>query len=154
MEIRKANEKDVLGIVEQVKELTSHFGYGEWIFKYKDNVELIWQDFILSKIQSDKSEVLVAIDDHQIIGHIAFGIENLWEVYKYDKEVCLYTFFVDDKFRKHGIGKKLIQNAENWAKEKGILVFSTWVSTDNPNAFERYTHYGFKEHHRKMSKIL
>ena len=70
------------------------------------------------------------------------GIEN------YEKEIYLYRFFVDEKYRNDGIGtialNKIIELAKSQHKDISLDVIGENIARD------LYERLGFKTHYRRM----
>lgn len=66
----------------------------------------------------------------------------------YEKEVYLYRFFIDEKYRGQGIGtialSKLIEMAKEQNKDMSLEVIGENIARD------LYERLGFKTHYRKM----
>ena len=75
-----------------------------------------------------------------MIGFI--GIKN------YEKEIYLYRFFIDEKYRNNGIGtivlNKIIDLAKKENKDMSLEVIGENIARD------LYERLGFKTHYRRM----
>lgn len=67
------------------------------------------------------------------------------------KSICYSVFyveltelFVQDSFRKKGIGKGLVRYAEDWYRQQGIHDFQLFTGKDNIDAQEFYEHIGYR----------
>lgn len=78
--------------------------------------------------------------ENKMVGFI--GIKN------YEKEIYLYRFFIDDKYRNNGIGtialNKIIDIAKKQNKDMSLEVIGENITRD------LYERLGFKTHYRKM----
>ena len=76
----------------------------------------------------------------EMVGFI--GIKN------YEKEIYLYRFFIDEKYRGQGIGtialSKLIEMVKGKNKDMSLEVIGENIARD------LYERLGFKTHYRKM----
>lgn len=107
-------------------------------------------------IKSEDSVIFLAEVDHKPIG--------LAEVYiREDKpdpaRVCrrygfLQSLIVTQKTRKHGIGKKLVETAESWAKGKGAteMQLDIWEFEAGPLDF--YENLGYRTLRRTLVRGL
>ena len=77
---------------------------------------------------------------NEMVGFI--GIKN------YEKEIYLYRFFIDNKYRNKGIGtialNKIINMAKEQNKDMSLEVIGENIARD------LYERLGFKTHYRKM----
>ena len=79
-------------------------------------------------------------DDGIIVGGILAGTTL--------KTMCITGLWIDEDYRRHGYGSKLVHKAEEMAKEKGCISGQTWVlSFQAPRFFERlgYTSFGISD---------
>ncbi len=74
----------------------------------------------LSSIQSFANyQTLVAEQNGNVVGMIGFSLQYFYE---YDGTFAQVGVFIVDKgFRRRGIGKELLVEAEKWAKRQGVL---------------------------------
>jgi ribosomal protein S18 acetylase RimI-like enzyme len=64
-------------------------------------------------------QLLIAEDNNQLVGMIAFGF---YEHFRLPGSCChIDTLVIDKSCRGKGIGKKLIQEAENYAAKRGSI---------------------------------
>jgi len=81
----------------------------------------------------------IAIDDNdRVIGSIGTNIVST-------NEMWLKRLYVKSTLKRHGIGKKLYKQAEEFAIQKGIDTIYTRFSTDYVEAQEFYPSMGFVE---------
>lgn len=67
--------------------------------------------------------------------------------YEFDGSyVRIVAFVVDSNFRRKGIGKKLIEEAENWTKEQGALfvALNSGNREERKDAHQFYWEVGYK----------
>lgn len=120
--------------------------FREWIieeWKHHNTVDPIYQLRIIKpeelKFEANE-EYYKIIFNNEMVGFI--GIKN------YDKEIYLYRFFIDEKFRNQGIGTVALNKIIDMAKEQDKDM-SLEVSGDNI-ARDLYERLGFKTHWTRM----
>ena len=113
----------------------------EW--KHHNTVDPIYQLRIKKpeELTFEKNEEYYKIMcKNEMVGFI--GIKN------YEKEVYLYRFFIDEKYRGQGTGtialSKLIEMAKEQDKDMSLEVIGENIARD------LYERLGFKTHYRKM----
>lgn len=97
---------------------------------------------------------LVAELDRKVVG-MAGLCSNLF--YEYDGSyVRIVAFVVDTNHRRKGIGKKLIQEAERWAKKQGAIAIglNSGIREERKQAHQFYLNMGFKDKSIGFSKSL
>lgn len=94
----------------------------------------------------------VAFDGNRIVGTI--GVKSLlskpsllskFKQYKDGKDIgSIWRAYVDKKYRGKGLGKQLLDYAENFAKKAGYQKIYLHTSKTNPNAVAFWQKRGFK----------
>lgn len=120
--------------------------FREWIieeWKHHNTVDTVYQLKIIKpeELTFEESEEYFKIMYHdEMVGFI--GIKNL------EKELYLYRFFIDEKYRNKGIGtialNKIIEMAKEQDKDMTLEVMGENIARD------LYERLGFKTHYRKM----
>jgi aminoglycoside 6'-N-acetyltransferase I len=93
----------------------------------------------------DVMEVLV-LDrgDGRLGGLVELNIRNYAEGSRSDRVPYLEGWFVDDDLRGQGYGKRLIQAAENWAREQGLNELASDAEWDNHGSIAAHRALGFE----------
>ncbi len=120
--------------------------FREWIieeWKHHNTVDPIYQLRIIKPEElkfENNEEYYKIIFNNQMVGFI--GIKN------YPKELYLYRFFINEKYRNQGIGtialNKIIDMAKRENKDMSLEVTGDNIARD------LYERLGFKTHYRKM----
>lgn len=81
---------------------------------------------------------------------LGFGYENN------EDYIRIIAFVVHSKYRPQGIGKALIQEAEDWAIKKGVkkLALNSGNRSERDGAHKFYTNRGFVESATGFYKII
>lgn len=97
----------------------------------------VWetQENLRRKIERDQESILLAIDDGKIVGCV-FIVENGWNAF-------IWRLSVRKEYRKQGIGKILMQKAEEIIKKRGLKESSLFVDTKNDDLKQWYTKQGY-----------
>jgi ribosomal protein S18 acetylase RimI-like enzyme len=136
--VRKANKKDIASINKL------NFEMHNYLAKLV-RIKLSKKELNKEKInESDlkKERYYVAIVGNKVVGFIAFGkkiLEDEW----HGKYLYLHEIAVTKKFRGKGIGKKLFQNALDYAK-KNKLNIKADTFAKNKNTIKFNKKLGFK----------
>ncbi len=120
--------------------------FREWIieeWKHHNTVDPIYQLRIIKPEEltfEENEEYYKIMCKNEMVGFI--GIKN------YEKEIYLYRFFIDDKYRGQGIGtialSKLIEMAKEQDKDMSLEVSGYNIAKD------LYERLGFKTHWTRM----
>jgi GNAT superfamily N-acetyltransferase len=140
--IRTATEKDI----SELSVLMGELGY-------PTTINEMAQRFM--KINSNSVyNTQVAEVDGVIVGMVGMILGFHYE--KNENYVRIVALVVDSKYRKQGIGEKLIQKAEEWAKEQGAnkLVLNSGNRSERDDAHQFYIRRGFEGKATGFYKVL
>jgi len=105
-----------------------------------------------SGIDSNKHELLcieiTSDNELQVIGYLWHSIETN------TSSTFIYDFYIDDKFRGNGYGKKALQQLELMLAEIGIKQIKLRVAYHNQRALTLYQAVGFTISGYNMSKTI
>lgn len=93
--------------------------------------------------------ISVAIDEDKIIAFLSIEVHHKDEEYIY-----LDDLSVTKQYRNKGIGTKLIQNAESYAKDINIHKICFHVEKSNTVAFRLYQRLGYEIYEDQESRYL
>ncbi len=97
----------------------------------KDNIDYS------TYIDSTDEIVYLAYNDGQIAGQII--LRKNWNNYAYIEDIT-----VDVKYRRHGIGKQLVKQAQQWARESNLAGIMLETQDNNTEACRFYESCGFR----------
>jgi GNAT superfamily N-acetyltransferase len=109
-------------------------------YKKESDLELA-ERFIRERLDNNESVIYVAMDDDR-----AVGFTQLYPRYssgRAEKNWILNDLFVDEGYRKRGIGAKLIKQAAEFAKAGGSKFIQLETMFDNYTAQSLYVGMGF-----------
>lgn len=99
------------------------------------------RDFILKRLQLNESVIFFAEVDGKVVGFTqlyplfcSLEMKRIW---------LLYDLFVDASARQHGVAQRLIDRAEQLAKESDSAFIMLSTATDNTRAQSLYEQRGF-----------
>lgn len=100
--------------------------------------------FIEARLENSESIIFVAINEDQK----PVGFTQLYPKYssaKLTKNWILNDLFVDEPYRKQGVGALLIRKAMDFAKSQGSTFVQLETAVDNYTAQRLYEAIGFKQ---------
>lgn len=127
---------------ETQKKLLNREKWNMHVIEYYDNV-----------LKEENGEVFIAEDErHSYVGHLIVGqttgtISELTFGYVYD-------VFVEEEFRGKGVGKLLLEKAEDYCRRKGHSRIALSVSATNDSAIKLYSRIGYKTERIAMAKEI
>lgn len=140
--IRQANEADIPALASLMVELG-----------YATTVEDMRQRYAALAKHTDYS-TWVAVCDEQVIGMIGLIRQLYYE--KNGTYIRIGALVINKNFRKKGIGKLLMQKAEEWAIETGAgqLLLNSGNREERKDAHAFYQHLGFEPRTTGFVKTL
>lgn len=138
IEIRQAELKDVNKILEivnyEILNSTVLYDYKERTYEN----QLKW----FEQKQLNGMPVIVAKNKDVVVGFGTYGIFRPWAAYQFSVE---HSIYVDKDSRANGVGKKLLTNLIELAKENGFHTMIAGVDSSNEKSFEFHKKFGFVE---------
>jgi aminoglycoside 6'-N-acetyltransferase I len=98
---------------------------------------------ILSHPESQLVLVADAGDDH-LIGFLEAAIRPFVEDCHTDHVGYLEGWFVEPEHRQSGVGRELVRNAENWARQKGCTEMASDAEVGNERSLNAHTRLGYE----------
>ena len=90
--------------------------------------------------------VLVAeIGDDKLGGFLEASIRPFVEDCHSDHVGYLEGWFVEEKYRRYGIGRRLVSEAEKWAKRKGATEMASDAEIGNEMSLKAHQNLGYEE---------
>lgn len=130
MRIRKFSEKDISRFIE----LAAQLGYDVSEEQFKDRYQCIKDD--------DDHGLLVAVDENdEVVGWVHAAVDHSLLV---DKRAIILGLVVDLNHRKGGIGRDLMNAAENWAKERDCMGVRLNSGATRTEAHQFYENLGYQ----------
>ena len=122
----------------------------------KKSVEDGYLDYLLKRVNSHNGKLLVAEVNGAVVGFVSVLIEN-----EKDASPCVKmkhagyvpALAVLREYQKRGIGKRLLEAAEQYVKSQGCEYLALDVTTDNL-AHDFYKKLGYREFTVNMMKKL
>jgi aminoglycoside 6'-N-acetyltransferase I len=123
----------------------------EWLRLRK----LLWDE---TADEDHKAEMIDILDHHEsqfvlfadagsnrLVGFLEASIRPFVEDCHTDHVGYLEGWFVEPEFRKQGIGRELVRQAETWALEKGCTEMASDAEIGNDTSLEAHLNLGYQE---------
>jgi ribosomal protein S18 acetylase RimI-like enzyme len=140
-------------IIEQVKEFSSEVA--ETIRKFAPHFGLNYQPFTDDSLRGmiDSPQCYIFIAKYKPTGQIAGMImENVYRTF-YIKKAYVEELFVDEQFRKMGIGSKLMQKVVDNAKEHKAAYVDFTSKPQRVEGNRLYEKLGFKKRDTNVYRL-
>src|ERR1700744_6752503 len=117
------------------------------VFYKKPSDITLAEAFIKERLEKNESVIFVALDTENR-QFVPVGFTQLYPKYSSvsaTKNWILNDLYVDNNYRKQGIGEALIKTAMNFAKTEGATFVQLETAVDNYTAQSLYEAIGFKK---------
>ena len=124
--------------------------------KYDKNLrnDYIVTNYFENKYKKEDNILLVAKIEEDVIGYAYCIIEEESNELVMSKTALLDGIFIEEKYRKHGVATKLINECKNWSKKIGTKFFEIKIISENSNVLKLYEKIGFEDFEHKMRMEL
>jgi GNAT superfamily N-acetyltransferase len=138
--IRAAREADAPAIAE----LLAQLGYPSSVASVPVR---------LAKLQAEGGAVLVAVDDHDEVLGLASAV-SFAAIHTDTPVAYIIALVTNESVRRQGIGRRLANALELWARERGCPRLSVTSGEHRIDAHSFYTECGFPYTGRRFTKNL
>jgi len=104
-------------------------------------------------IEQTGSKVLIAEENGQAVGYLILYLDSREELTGL-LQGWVMDFAVLQEWRGRGIGKALLQAAEDYCRGEGLGYLGLAVTSHNSRALKLYQDFGFAEERKLMVKVL
>ena len=102
------------------------------------------QEQVRRLMQSEDGLVLVALDDDQVVGFAFAEIRGPSKVYMLDRYGALDTMAVTAKYRRRGVGERMLDEILKWCRSKGVVRIELEALANNQLGLSFWAKHGFK----------
>jgi GNAT superfamily N-acetyltransferase len=115
-----------------------------------------YHDELSQRLAKRDGRVVVAVEDGEVIAAMGFVVQTdaaymLEDVREY---AVVTDLVVDARFRRRGIGRMLLREAERLAREAGLKRLTIAALVANERAERTYREFGFEPYVTIMTKAL
>ena len=110
---------------------------------------------IQNMLKDENAVIFKAMDDDKICGFMCLLIqEKSRNGYVHTKVAYIYNFGIDEAMRSHGVGGKMLKEAESFLQTKGVEAVELSVFMFNQRALAFYEKNGYRTLDVNLQKIL
>ena len=122
----------------------------------KPNEEIDFRSFIINEINShdDYFYEIIINENEKAVAYILCFLKDKSDFYKENKVGYIDGIYVDENWRGKGLGKLLMNHAEEFCKSKNVYNISLSVKFKNVKAISLYKELGFVESDVMMYKSI
>lgn len=122
-------------------------------FYQQESDEALAEHFLCERLERNESVVFVALAS----GTLPVGFVQLYPVYssvRVEKNWVLNDLYVEEGFRRQGLGGGLVRAALDFAQVEGSRFLQLETAVDNLNAQRLYASFGFEQQHSDAAFLL
>lgn len=139
MDLYQAKLKDLKRLMPLITQFYSYFKYPYDIIKHQEIVK----NFLKNK---HFGSIWLVEYEHEIVGYLALTYGFTFEFG--GKDAFIDEFFIAEKYRNLGLGKKALTIMQSKLIDLGLNAFHLQVEHYNPDAKKLYLNMGFRDLNR------
>jgi ribosomal protein S18 acetylase RimI-like enzyme len=140
--IRRARAADLPSLLELGTELMRSDRRFDPLFKEDWYTSEPGKKYIMKKIRGGQHVCFIAETNGQLIGY-ATGSINKTETWRPVTHSELGNLYVQEDYRRHGVGHHLLAAMRQWSKKKGVEKMIVHVTSGNSDGLAFYEKSGF-----------
>ncbi|MBU7023845.1 MAG: GNAT family N-acetyltransferase [Theionarchaea archaeon] len=153
MDVVPAEPQHIREIVEIWKELMDFHERINPVFGRGENGHTYYQDHLRKMMDSDKAQLLVAVDQGKVVGYSLALILEIPPILTYSKRGFISDLAVKSGYRRKGIGTELVARVFEWFDLQNITQIQVQVVRENEMSYNFWRKQGFEESLYVMRKL-
>jgi diamine N-acetyltransferase len=151
--IRPARPEDLVALARLLDEIVA-FHHGEDPVQFREPVAVEHSRYLEERLQDPDAAVFIAEDESVLAGIAVTVIQEAPPLLNPNRFVLLENLAVASKFRRTGVGRKLVDAAVLWTRARNIQELDLNVYEFNRSAIRFYEAIGFRTVSRRMKRTL
>ncbi len=152
--IREARRQDTATIVALWQEMMDHHRTMDPRFQFAQNAAREFEYHVLSILRSREAQIFVAEAEGKVIGYTLGEMHARKPLYPVGKYGFISDISVRAAFRRHGVGRALVQRLMEWFRRKGATTVELFVAVHNPGSTAFWHAMGFTDFLRLLRTEL
>lgn len=146
MEIALATDSHVPEIVEIWKEFMDFHKDIDSVFTRSEDGHVTFGKFVRGLIESDDSQVLVALDKGRVVAYSFSRIAERPPVYQDEKYGLISDMAVKSTHRRKGVGEQLLAKIYEWFESRKMNRIELRVVARNQIGYSFWKKHGFRDY--------
>ena len=151
--VRPARSEDLVALADLLDEIVA-FHHNEDPIQFRDPEAAEHARYLEERFQDPDAGVLVAEDQGVLAGIAVIVIREAPPFLNPNRFVLLENLAVAAKFRRTGVGRKLVDGAVLWTRARDMQELDLNVYEFNHSAIRFYEAIGFRTVSRRMKRTL
>lgn len=133
MNIRTATEQDIPAIGQMWERLAAyHHHLDDALPPAARGGGKVYAKRILTRMDDPLTRIFVAEMDGKLIGYVlAVVVDVIPDMFVQENSGFLADIYVEEDYRRHGVGRKLVDTVRDWFKQQGVRQFEWYVAEQN-----------------------
>ncbi|MBI4279611.1 MAG: GNAT family N-acetyltransferase [Armatimonadetes bacterium] len=151
VEIRRATVRDIPDILPVWGELADFHTSLDASFRPSSEWKHEYADYLRSLMMRDDALALLARVDGEVVGYGVARVSYLPGFFLYRRRGYIHDVYTRQGFRRHGIGRQMVQGLLDWLRDRGVSLVELTVAVNNDEAVAFWKALGFATfmHHMK-----
>ncbi len=154
VQIHRATARDIKAILPVWGELASYHAALDPAFTPASNWPREYSAYLRTLMGRADALALVARDNGDVIGYAVGRISTLPPFFEHRYRGYIHDVFTRARFRRRGIGRRLVEELLNWFRDRGVIVVELTVAANNPDALPFWRRLGFQTYMHQMKRVL
>ncbi len=142
IKIRKATIKDLDGVLILVKKLIDFHHDLDTCYRPASKRRLM-KSFLEKTFREKNTEIFVAEENKIIVGYLMINVSKTQQRYSFSKMGSVWDIFIEEEYRRKGLTKKLLREALEWFRLKGVRNIELSVNFKNKIGIKTWQKLGF-----------
>lgn len=144
-EICKAVKENLDEVIELWRKLMEEHKDMDPVFFANINEERYKKDIMNCFLYPDEATMFVCIIEGKVIGYITAALLKRYQYYNNISYCIIDDIMVNSQYRNVGIGKSLIENVKNWAKQHNAERIELNIIHENKVEHDIFKKQGFQD---------
>ena len=131
----------------------SEFDLPEW--RRMNDIDNTNRQALLKAMAEPEPESAIFVAEEETVGPVGFvHLQTRIDYFNGEKQGYISDLAVDSAFEGRGIGRMLLETAENWSREQGYALLTLFVFAGNTHAQQVYEKSGFAQDIIRYAKVI
>jgi len=154
MQVRRASSEDLQAIASLWKGLARYHEPKSKYFKLAPGAKRKFASYVRRSMKRKDVAVFVAQENSKLVGYLIAKIKEEKPVFKLRKRGAITDLFVEKGYRRQGIGRKLVEKALAWFRNRNLQFAELSVHIKNISGKIAWRRMGFEDHMILMRRKL
>lgn len=153
VEIRRATLKDIKDILPVWGQLADFHSALDPAFTPSAQWPREYGAYLRVLITRDDAIAVMAKDGSEVVGYAVGRITTLPPFFEHRYRGYIHDVFVTPQFRRHGVGRRLVDEILRWLRQRGVNLVELTVAANN-DAVPFWERLGFRVYMHQMKRDL